>query len=167
MRKIWRFSAPSKRNLGSVVLWADVRVPGLCLSDYYALDSGHLSIQQQSSTLGEGRDRRGRRKGKAQWEEGWVYVCYRSEVFTVYWRVQFLLAFVKRCHLVPSHQWTPASHARHLQHCPGVPTPQADFGSAPVGIWVPKCPVGIRHQRNQMLQKDAKPCFKEPLPLLR
>lgn len=45
-----------------VVPGADVAVPGLCLSDYWAFWTPGTLAAAAAAPLGEGRDRRGRRK---------------------------------------------------------------------------------------------------------
>lgn len=132
MRKIWRFSAPSKRNLGLVVPGADVAVPGLSLSDYWAFWTlGTLAAA--AAPLGEGGDRRGGRKESSD-EEGWV-----CGVFTV--RINFVRICAVPAWLQlrdpfesPARPLTPASPcARTFKHRPCVPTPKADFRSVPCG----------------------------------
>lgn len=132
MRKIWQFSAPSKRNLCLVVPGADVAVPGLSLSDYWAFWTlGTLAAA--AAPLGEGRDRRGGRKESSD-EEGWV-----CGVFTV--RINFVRICAVPAWLQlrdpiesPAHPLTPASPCAHtFKHHPCVPTPKADFLSVPCG----------------------------------
>lgn len=94
MRKIWRFSAPGKRNLGLVVPGADVAVPGLCLRwSLGILDSGHLSSSSSSSTIRRRRRQKRTKDGKLRWGRVSLGCVYRSEVWTLYGFVQFLLGF--------------------------------------------------------------------------
>lgn len=133
MRKIWQFSAPSKRNLGLVMPGADVAVPGLSLSDYWAFWTlGTLAAA--AAPLGEGGDRRGRRKESSD-EEGWV--CW---MFTA--RINFVRICAVPAWLQLRTPWSPLPTNWHqpprvptctFKHRPCVPTPKADFLSVPCG----------------------------------
>lgn len=103
MRKIWRFSAPSKRNLGLIVPGADVAVPGLCLSDYWAFwTPGTFSSTAAAAPWREGGDKRGRRKESSD-EEGWVCgVSAGRNCSLCMGLCSSRSAPAKRCHLVSS-----------------------------------------------------------------
>ena len=90
MRKIWRFSAPSKRNLGLVVPGADVAVPGSRLSDYWVFWTPGTLAAAAAAPLGEGGDRRGRRKESSD-EEGWVCGAFTG------WNCQLRMDLCSSC----------------------------------------------------------------------
>lgn len=164
MRKIWRFSAPSKRNLGLVVPGADVAVSGLSLSDYWAFWTlGTLAAA--AAPLGEGGDRRGGRKESSD-EEGWVCGVFTARINFV--RICAVPAWLQLRDPIESPARPPTDTS--LPMCPHVqasPMRPHSQGWLPVSsLWVCECQhwEGIRHQRNQNVTKDAKTHFKETLP---
>lgn len=136
MRKIWWFSAPGKRNLVLVVPRADVAVPGLCLSDYWAFWIPGTSAAAAAAPLREGRDRKWRRKGGSEEEEGtgWVWVCvcvsvracvcasaHTLLILTVLGLGSTCVVPAKRCHLVSSPTDSNVPWPPHVQGSPRGP----------------------------------------------
>lgn len=167
MRKIWQFSAPSKRNLGLVTLGADVAVPGLCLSDYWAFwTPGTLAAAAAAAPLWEGRDRKGRRKESSD-EGEWIWcVCVHIRIVNFVMDVRSpCLASAKSCHLVPSPPTDTnlpvAPHARVSPICPH----SWDWLLRQF-LWVCECQhlVGIRHQRNQNVTKRCETPLQRACP---
>lgn len=159
MRKIWQFLAPSKRNLDLLVWGADVAVPGLCLSDYWAFWTPGTLAAAAAAPRWEGIDRKGRRKAQMRKESLWCVSRWKP---LTAWTCAFPAWLqLKRWRLVPfPHLPPPSSHLPTLKHCPGVPTFQADFQVS--SLWVCECQhrVGIRHQRNQNIIKRCKTPFQ-------
>lgn len=155
MRKIWRFSAPSKRNLGLVVPGADVAVPGLCLSDHWAFWTPGTLAAAAAAPLGEGGDRRGWRMESSD-EEGWVWGVFTGQKCELCTDLcSSCLASVKRCHLIPSSPTDP-----NLPMCPHAqasPMRAHSWGwlpcHFPVGMWVPAS------SRNKAPEKSK--CYKK------
>lgn len=166
MRKIWRFSAPGKRNLGLVMPGADVAVPGSCLSDYWAFWTPGTSAAAAAAPLWKGRDRKGRRK--ESWdEEEWIWcVCVHIRIadFKMDSCSPFL-APAKSCHLVPSPPTdTNLPVAPHAQASPICP--HSRDWLVRQFPWVRECQhlVGIRHQRNQNVTKRCETPFQRASP---
>lgn len=132
MRKIWRFSAPSKRNLGLVVPGADVAVPGLRLWFLGILDSGHLSSSSSSTFRRRQRQREGKESSE---EEGWVCGVFTGRNCYFVW-ICAVPAWLQLRDATssPPHQLTPASpRACTCKHRPCVLTPKADSRARPRG----------------------------------
>lgn len=162
MRKIWQFSAPGKRNLGLVMPGADVAVPGLCLSDYWAFwTPGTLAAAAAAAPLWEGGDRKGRRKESSGGEE-WIccVFSYQDRSLCVGF-VQSLLGF-QRCHLVSS----PPTDTNPLWPLRAQASPRRPHSrgwllcQVPVGMWVPALSRNKAPEKSKWYKKMQNPISK-------
>lgn len=143
---------------------ADVAVPGLCLSDYWAFWTPGTLAAAAAAPLGEGGERRRRRKEgrKAQMRENEFGVCLQVGIVNFVW-ICTAPAWLQLRDAIysPPHQLTPTSpRPRMLKHHPSIPTAKADFRVISLGVRECQHQVGIRHQRNQNVTKRCKIPFQ-------
>lgn len=152
MRRIWQFSAPSKRNLGPLVPGADVAAPGLCLSDDWAFWT--LATLAAAPLGGGGAEEEEGRKAQM-----------RKDEFAMCWQVE-IANFVWTC-AVPAWDMPSRPFPTHWHQPPLAPacsSPACSRGwfpcRLPVGMWVPASSRNKAPEKSKCYKKMQNPISK-------